>query len=411
LGPPTGNVDPTLAYWTHSGNLVFMTLLGGFTHFYGPLLGAFVFIYLQDFVMSLVPYWRLIFGALLALIVIFAPTGLMGLITRGRAASAYRWRLAFIAFLVGAGLVPGMTASAQVPLRTEILSIDSITLTRTDFLTGVTTGPPVRIAGYLTVPRAAARAPAVVMMHGGSGIRANAKRWTDELNARGMAVFLVDSFGGRGITDTQTDPSRLVNEAMVVDAFRALGLLARHPQIDPDHIAVMGFSKGGFVALYSSLRRFQRMHGPQGRSFAAHVALYPPCQWRFINDEDVADRPIRIFHGEADDWTPIAPCREYVERLRRAGKDAALTAYPGAHHGFDSHLAPPSLWLPNVLRGPKCDFRERADGTMTFGDTGQPFGLNHPCVERGATIGYHPEAHRNAVVDVTSFLQTVLWRR
>jgi branched-chain amino acid transport system permease protein len=84
LGPPTGNVDPTLAYWTHSGNLVFMTLLGGFTHFYGPLLGAFVFIYLQDFVMSIVPYWRLIFGALLALIVIFAPGGLMGVLDRGR---------------------------------------------------------------------------------------------------------------------------------------------------------------------------------------------------------------------------------------------------------------------------------------------------------------------------------------
>jgi len=84
LGPPTGNVDPTLAYWTHSGNLVFMTLLGGFTHFFGPMLGAFVFIYLQDLVMSVVPYWRLIFGAILAIVVIFAPTGLMGLINRGR---------------------------------------------------------------------------------------------------------------------------------------------------------------------------------------------------------------------------------------------------------------------------------------------------------------------------------------
>ena len=91
LGPPTGNVDPTLAYWTHSGNLVFMTLLGGFTHFYGPVLGAFVFIYLQDFVMSIVPYWRLVFGALLALIVIFAPTGLMGLVARNRSEHAYRW--------------------------------------------------------------------------------------------------------------------------------------------------------------------------------------------------------------------------------------------------------------------------------------------------------------------------------
>jgi branched-chain amino acid transport system permease protein len=90
LATPTGNVDPTLAYWTHSGNLVFMTLLGGFASFFGPLLGAFVFIYLQDTVMSIFPYWRLVFGAILAALVIFAPTGLAGLLARGRSAPAAR---------------------------------------------------------------------------------------------------------------------------------------------------------------------------------------------------------------------------------------------------------------------------------------------------------------------------------
>jgi len=90
LGPPTGNVDPTLAYWTHSGNIVFMTLLGGFTSFFGPVVGAFVFIYLQNWVMSVVPYWRLVFGAMLAVIVIVAPDGLVGLVSRRRPASPAR---------------------------------------------------------------------------------------------------------------------------------------------------------------------------------------------------------------------------------------------------------------------------------------------------------------------------------
>lgn len=85
LAPPTGNVDPTLAYWTHSGNLIFMTLLGGFSTFFGPVLGAFVFIYLQDTVMSVVPYWRLVFGAILAFLVIAAPGGLAGLLSGRRA--------------------------------------------------------------------------------------------------------------------------------------------------------------------------------------------------------------------------------------------------------------------------------------------------------------------------------------
>jgi branched-chain amino acid transport system permease protein len=90
LATPTGNVDPTLAYWTHSGNLVFMTLLGGFASFFGPLVGALVFIYLQDAVMSVFPYWRLVFGAILAALVIFAPTGLAGLVARRPAATTPR---------------------------------------------------------------------------------------------------------------------------------------------------------------------------------------------------------------------------------------------------------------------------------------------------------------------------------
>ncbi|HEV8586186.1 MAG TPA: branched-chain amino acid ABC transporter permease [Methylomirabilota bacterium] len=79
---PTGLAAPTLAYWTHSGNLVFMLLLGGFANFFGPVLGAFVFIFLQDQVMSVTEYWRFVFGAILAAVVIFLPQGLLGLVTR-----------------------------------------------------------------------------------------------------------------------------------------------------------------------------------------------------------------------------------------------------------------------------------------------------------------------------------------
>ena len=84
LTVPTGLADPLLAYWTHSGNLVFMMLLGGFASFFGPLLGAFVFIFLQDQVMSLTEYWRFVFGAILAAVVIFFPRGLMGLFEPAR---------------------------------------------------------------------------------------------------------------------------------------------------------------------------------------------------------------------------------------------------------------------------------------------------------------------------------------
>ncbi len=75
---PVGLAEPSLAYWVQSGNLVFMLLLGGYTNFFGPILGAMIFIFFQDQLMSYTEYWRLTFGALLAVIVIFFPNGIMG---------------------------------------------------------------------------------------------------------------------------------------------------------------------------------------------------------------------------------------------------------------------------------------------------------------------------------------------
>jgi branched-chain amino acid transport system permease protein len=80
LAVTTGLADPELAYWTHSGNLVFMAVLGGSGTFAGPAIGALVFVVLQDFVMSVTQYWRFVMGAVLVLLVVFMPQGLSGTI-------------------------------------------------------------------------------------------------------------------------------------------------------------------------------------------------------------------------------------------------------------------------------------------------------------------------------------------
>jgi branched-chain amino acid transport system permease protein len=79
LGFRVGLADPELVYWTQSGQLVFMTVLGGFSNFFGPIIGAFAFTLLQDQLQSLTQYWRFILGAVLAVIVIAFPDGLAGL--------------------------------------------------------------------------------------------------------------------------------------------------------------------------------------------------------------------------------------------------------------------------------------------------------------------------------------------
>jgi branched-chain amino acid transport system permease protein len=75
----TGQADPELAYWTHSGELVFMTVLGGFASFLGPLIGAFAFTFLKSELMGATQYWRFFLGLTLVLIVVLFPRGLAGL--------------------------------------------------------------------------------------------------------------------------------------------------------------------------------------------------------------------------------------------------------------------------------------------------------------------------------------------
>jgi branched-chain amino acid transport system permease protein len=88
LGFRIGLADPELVYWTQSGQLVFMAVLGGFSNFFGPIIGALAFTLLQDQLQSLTQYWRFILGAVLAVIVIGFPGGLAGL------ADDLRWRRA-----------------------------------------------------------------------------------------------------------------------------------------------------------------------------------------------------------------------------------------------------------------------------------------------------------------------------
>lgn len=75
-------VDPRSLYWTQSGNFVIMAVLGGMRSFWGPLIGAAIFVVLQDYVSSQTANWMSFIGLFFVLVVLFFPRGVLGIIKR-----------------------------------------------------------------------------------------------------------------------------------------------------------------------------------------------------------------------------------------------------------------------------------------------------------------------------------------
>ncbi|HXS52871.1 MAG TPA: branched-chain amino acid ABC transporter permease [Usitatibacter sp.] len=75
-------VDPRALRWDMSGNFVIMAVLGGMRSFWGPLIGAAIFVVLQDFVSSRTENWMSFVGVFFMLVVLFFPRGVMGILKR-----------------------------------------------------------------------------------------------------------------------------------------------------------------------------------------------------------------------------------------------------------------------------------------------------------------------------------------
>ncbi len=300
------------------------------------------------------------------------------------------------------------TASKQIAARIELHSIQTLTLSDQQFLKGDPDGKPAVTTGEFRIAQGQGRLPVVVLMHGSGGVGANVDMWVRELNHMGLSTFVIDGFTGRGLTAVSTDQARLGRLNLILDIYRALDILAKHPRVDPQRIALMGFSRGGQAALYASLKRFNEMWNHAGIRFAAYFPFYPDCATTFVADTDLADAPVRIFAGAIDDYNPAALCQSYVERLRAAGRNVEITIYPNAAHAFDNPLG---ATTPTVAKDAqtvrRCSIREASVGLLVNAKTEEPFTYKDPCVERDPHVGYDPAATAAAKQAVKASLRTV----
>jgi len=244
-----------------------------------------------------------------------------------------------------------------------------------------------QLDGYLYRTAGQGRRPAVVGLHGCSGMFSRAtgaispiyREWAAELNRHGYVFLLVDSFRPRnqGEMCSTLGFELEVYRARPKDAYGALWYLQSQPFVRGDRIALAGWSQGGGATLFSignrSLGRPATL--PQG-DFRAAVAFYPgSCNIERQPSDWTSQIPLLVLMGAEDVWTPLAPCKTFLDGAIGRGASIETQIYPGAYHAFDA---------PNLNRLELPAYRTRA-GVVPI-------------------VGTDPAARQDALARVPAFL-------
>jgi len=257
-----------------------------------------------------------------------------------------------IALLIVACVFAGAAAHARAIVRVAFPSLDRDEA-----------GASVQLQGILLLPDGPAPTggfPAVVALHGCSGMYSTAKGREDLISDRlavraelmlsdGYAVLFPDSFGSRGRREVCTiklGENPITPMRRRLDALGALAYLSARPDIARDRIALVGWSHGGSTALAAINVRDREVAAFRERKdappfFRAAVAFYPGCSVSLRAGERwQPGAPTRIHIGALDDWTPPKPCAELGEAMLARGEPLKVTIYPDSYHAFDAPNGP-----------------------------------------------------------------------
>lgn len=190
---------------------------------------------------------------------------------------------------------------------------------------------PTAVGGRLLLPKVLP-APAVLILHGSSGVDSRTARYADRLREAGFVTLEADIWQAMGVS--ASNRPRTVHETMP-SVWGALRYLSGRPEVRADRIGVLGFSWGGVQTMLAARTAPQ----PGEPRFAAFRAMYPLC-WAYNRvpgyELNQVHGPLQIGIGEKDDYDEgSAACQALALRLDSSGQQVQVQAYANAFHGFE----------------------------------------------------------------------------
>jgi len=178
--------------------------------------------------------------------------------------------------------------------------------------------------------------PAVVVVHGTTGIDERGTFYRKAILDQGIAFFEVDFKTGI-FTGALNRPK---NTSFVPMAFAALKELRKLPAIDPTRIGIMGFSLGGGVTVRTAFESYHKKWMGDEKGFIAHAATYPVCkpflEHSEIGSDGLTGAPMIIFYGTEDSYGEGKAVPQFKKLLEEKYNFKVETVeYAGAAHGFN----------------------------------------------------------------------------
>lgn len=202
--------------------------------------------------------------------------------------------------------------------------------------------PRLTIDGKLFLPPAqpakpgtpASRLPLVVIVPGSLGVTAANLAHATTLTTAGIAAFVLDGFGARGVTSTVARQTAFSFAASAYDVLAAWRVLSGLPEIDRNRIGTQGHSRGGAAVLTAATRRFaDAVIGP-GEGPVAVLGAYPWSGHQF-RDPRVGTTEVRCLIGDRDEWCSPMQVQGHMQAIRACSGAASVRIVSGAHHSFD----------------------------------------------------------------------------
>ncbi|MBW2441895.1 MAG: dienelactone hydrolase family protein [Deltaproteobacteria bacterium] len=191
----------------------------------------------------------------------------------------------------------------------------------------------VTVPGYLCLPQENSGCAPVIIFHGSDGFKPNHEMIAHQLAMEGFAALALTWFGG--------DSARSVwGEVRADDILQAVAFLKRLPAVDTDRLGLIGFSRGGGLAMVMAslipqtravVNYFGLTSWTGGLEEFAHLPLNKSNPLDFIRHLAC---PVLSFHGKSDEVVPASNTIEVDTACIKFGIDHHYTLYPGVNHSF-----------------------------------------------------------------------------